>query len=135
MYVYCNRSQKTSQRVKNVLSRTFLFFTRCDVICDLLQYTYTEKCYLFVKYDTQRMYTYFTLSLYIYLTQLSIERKETNDERIWVILSKEFLEYYQCSVFFAFNWSFWNFQWMFQLCLLKQENWQRHFKFICFSTI
>ena len=50
--VYCNRSQKTSQRVKNnshatrlrlssldfVSCRTFLFFTitRCDVICDQL---------------------------------------------------------------------------------------------------
>ena len=28
-----------------------LFFTRCDVICDLLQYTHTEKCYLFVLYN------------------------------------------------------------------------------------
>ena len=42
--VYCNRSQKTS-------SRTFLFFTRCDIFCDLLQYTHTEKCYLFVNYS------------------------------------------------------------------------------------
>ena len=28
-----------------------LFFTRCDVFCDLLQYTCTEKCYLFVLYN------------------------------------------------------------------------------------
>ena len=28
-----------------------LFFTRCDVFCDLLQYTHTEKCYLFVLYN------------------------------------------------------------------------------------
>ena len=28
-----------------------LFFTRCDVFCDLLQYTYTEKCNLFVLYN------------------------------------------------------------------------------------
>ena len=28
-----------------------LFFTRCDVFCDLLQYTHTEKCNLFVKYN------------------------------------------------------------------------------------
>ena len=46
--VYCNRSQMTSQRVKNRSHAThlvsyFLFFTRCDVICDLLQYTYTEN--------------------------------------------------------------------------------------------
>ena len=32
-----------------VSSPTFLFFTRCDVICDLLQYTHTEKCNPFVK--------------------------------------------------------------------------------------
>ena len=54
--VYCNRSQKTSQRVKNSgatrlrLVSYFLFFTRCDVIFDLLQYTRTQKCNLFVKY-------------------------------------------------------------------------------------
>ena len=57
--VYCNRSQKMSQRVKNNSHGTrlrlvsyFLFFTRCDVICDLLQYTRTTrtiKCNLFVK--------------------------------------------------------------------------------------
>ena len=35
-------------------------FTRCDVICDLLQYTDTGKCNLFVKY---RKYIY----IYIYL--------------------------------------------------------------------
>ena len=28
--------------------RPFLFFTRCDVFCDLLQYTHTEKCYIFI---------------------------------------------------------------------------------------
>ena len=28
-----------------------LFFTRCDVFCDLLQYTHTEKCYLVVLYN------------------------------------------------------------------------------------
>ena len=55
--VYCNRSQKTSQRVKNNSHATrlrlvlFLFFTRCDVMCDLLQYTRTQKCNLFVKYN------------------------------------------------------------------------------------
>ena len=45
--VYCNRSQKTSQRVKNNSHATRLrlvsyrmFFTRCDeVIYDILQYT------------------------------------------------------------------------------------------------
>ena len=49
--VYCNRSQMTSQRVKNKKVRESTFFTRCDVFCDLLQYTYTEKCYLFVLYN------------------------------------------------------------------------------------
>ena len=51
--VYCNRSEKTSQCVKNSNHATrlrlvsyFLFFTRCDVICDLLQYTHMGKCYL-----------------------------------------------------------------------------------------
>ena len=28
-----------------------LFFTRCDVFCDLLQYTHTETCNLFVLYN------------------------------------------------------------------------------------
>ena len=48
--VYCNRSQMTSQCVKNKKYGTrrsrvlwLLFFTRCDVFCDLLQYTRTEK--------------------------------------------------------------------------------------------
>ena len=26
-------------------------FTRCDVLCDLLQYTHTEKCGLYVLYN------------------------------------------------------------------------------------
>ena len=49
-HVYCDRSRKTSQRVKNDSHVTrlhlvsyFLFFTSCDVICDLLQYTRTEN--------------------------------------------------------------------------------------------
>ena len=57
MCVYCNRSQMTSQRVKNNnhvtrlrLVSFFLFFARCDIICDLLQYTHMEKCNLFYKY-------------------------------------------------------------------------------------
>ena len=61
--VYCNRSQETSQCVKNnmqsrhsTLSRVFLFFTRCVVICDLLQYTRTEKCCLFVKFIIHLFY-------------------------------------------------------------------------------
>ena len=45
---YCNRSQKTSQRVKKNSHATLLFFTRCDVLCDLLQCTQTGKCNLFV---------------------------------------------------------------------------------------
>ena len=56
--VYCNRSQKTSHRVKNNSYATrlsllsyVLFFTRCDIFCDVLQYTHTEKCYLFVLYN------------------------------------------------------------------------------------
>ena len=44
--VYCNRSQMTSQHVKN---KKLLCFTRCDVFCDLLQYTHTEK--VFVLYN------------------------------------------------------------------------------------
>ena len=57
MFVYCNRSQMTSQRVKNKKYDTrrswvawLLFFTRCDVFGDLLQYTHTENGYLFVLY-------------------------------------------------------------------------------------
>ena len=57
--VYCNRSKMTSQRVKNKKYDTRrsrvapLFFTRCDVFCDLLQYTHThtEQCSLFVLYN------------------------------------------------------------------------------------
>ena len=58
--VYCNRSQMTSLRVKNKNYDTkrsrvawLWFFTRCDVFCDLLQYTHThtEKCNLFVLYN------------------------------------------------------------------------------------
>ena len=55
--VYCNKSQKTSQRVMNDSHDTrlrlvayLLFFIRCDVICDPLQYTRTEKCNLCFKY-------------------------------------------------------------------------------------
>ena len=69
--VHCKRSQKTSQRVKNnchasTLSRVvlFCFFTRYDVICDLLQYTRTE-CNLFIKY----------------LTILYLNCKESNSEK------------------------------------------------------
>ena len=53
MRVYCNGSQKTSQHVKNNSHATrLLFFTRFDVICDLLQYTHTENYNLFVNYWT-----------------------------------------------------------------------------------
>ena len=48
VHVCCNRSQKTSQSVKNNSHTTwlclvsyFLFFTHGDIICDLLQYTHT----------------------------------------------------------------------------------------------
>ena len=50
----------TSQRVKNKKVRhetkssgitVVLYITRCDVFCDLLQYTHTEKCSLFVLYN------------------------------------------------------------------------------------
>ena len=56
MCIYCNRSQMTSQRIKNTTMSTWLlFFTRCDVFCDLLLYTLThartEKCNLFVLYN------------------------------------------------------------------------------------
>ena len=56
--VYCNRSLMTPQRVKNKKYDTrrsrvtwLLFFTRCDVFCDLLQYTCTGKCHVFVLYN------------------------------------------------------------------------------------
>ena len=51
MCVYCNRSQTstTSQHVKN--NGMTVVFTRCDVFCDLLQYTHVEKCDLFVLYN------------------------------------------------------------------------------------
>ena len=50
LYVYCNRSQKTSQRVKNNSHATRLrlvsYFFYWDVICDLLQCTHTEVFWL-----------------------------------------------------------------------------------------
>ena len=57
MCVYCNRSQKMSQRVKNnshttrlrLVTYFFVLYTH-DVICDLLQYTHREKCNLFANY-------------------------------------------------------------------------------------
>ena len=61
--VYCNRSQKTSQRVKNNSPATrlrlvsyFLFFTSCNVICDQLS---TEKCNLkcFIKITVTKAIT------------------------------------------------------------------------------
>ena len=56
MRVYCNRSLKTSQRVKNNRHATrlrlvyFLFVIRCDIISDLLQYTRRGKCNLCVNH-------------------------------------------------------------------------------------
>ena len=60
---------KMLQRVKNKTSTTrlrlmsyILFFTRCDVICDLLQYTRTGKCNLFVKLMLDYLYTVLMLA-------------------------------------------------------------------------
>ena len=40
----CHSVQRTTvTQLDVVLCRTFLFFTRCDVICDLLQYTRSEN--------------------------------------------------------------------------------------------
>ena len=49
----CNRSQRV--KIKKYDTRRsrvarLLFFTHCDVFCDLLQYTRMEKCNLFVLY-------------------------------------------------------------------------------------
>ena len=56
--MHCNGSQMTPQCVKNRnydmrRSRVawLLFFTHCDVFCDLLQYTHTEKCNLSVLFN------------------------------------------------------------------------------------
>ena len=57
-----------------VSCRTFLFFTGCDVIYDLLQYTHTGKCYLFVNINILAVYCkYFNLIGLLYL--ISIRRK------------------------------------------------------------
>ena len=53
---YTNRwikKQKRTKKYDTTRSRVawLLFFTRCDVFCDLLQYTHMEKCYLFVLYN------------------------------------------------------------------------------------
>ena len=52
--VYCNRSQKTSQRVKNNshvtrLTYFFVLYTLWRHLWTITVHTYTEKCYLFVK--------------------------------------------------------------------------------------
>ena len=51
--VYCNRSQKTSHRIRNSSHATqlrlvsyFSFFRGCDVICDQLQYTQQNLIFL-----------------------------------------------------------------------------------------
>ena len=45
-----DRRIRHKELIKNSrLVSYFLFFTLCDVICDLLQYTRTGKCNLFVK--------------------------------------------------------------------------------------
>ena len=64
MCVYCNRSQMTSQPVKNQKvrhrpksSEWLLFVTSCDIFCDLLQYTHTENVnYLFYTIKIQMVY-------------------------------------------------------------------------------
>ena len=63
--VYCNRSQTTSQHVKNKKYDTrrnrvawLLFFTRCDDFCDLLQYTDRGKCNLNVIFSNGLLKVY-----------------------------------------------------------------------------
>ena len=60
LVIKCPRKPREDlqQRVKNkkydtIRSRVawLLFFTRCDVFCDLLQYTHTGKCNIFVLYN------------------------------------------------------------------------------------
>ena len=43
------KEQKSTTRDK--VEWRDLFLKRCDVFCDLLQYTHTEKCNLFVLYN------------------------------------------------------------------------------------
>ena len=59
--VYCDRPQKTSQRVRNNSHATrlclvsyFLFFPRCYVICDLLQCTHTRKNVIYLWNEAKR---------------------------------------------------------------------------------
>ena len=74
MYVYCNGPQIKSQRVKNKkvqhetkLSGVTVVFTRCDVFCDLLQYTHTRK-----NVD----YLFYTIKIKLFYT---IKRKDLKD--------------------------------------------------------
>ena len=64
MCVYCNRSHMTSQSCKEQKSTrrsrvAWLFFTRCDIFCGLLQYTHTRKgvTYLFSTIKIQMVYS------------------------------------------------------------------------------
>ena len=42
---------RTKSTTRDVKVAWMLFFTHCDVFCDILQYTHTQKCYLFVSYN------------------------------------------------------------------------------------
>ena len=53
--VYCNSMICNSMITRLRLVTYFLFFTRCDVVCDLLQYTRTGKCNLFVNYKSNQI--------------------------------------------------------------------------------
>ena len=83
--VYCNRSQKTSQRVKNNSHTTqlrlvsyFLSFTRYAVICDLLQYTHTRKNVICIAYFNHSLTT-------------ASERKINNGRHFCCIMRNVFL--------------------------------------------
>ena len=58
MCVYCNRSQKMSQRVKNshttpvdLVLYFFVLYTLAMTSSVIYYSTHTEKCYIFVKYS------------------------------------------------------------------------------------
>ena len=73
-----------------VLCRTFLFFTRCDVICDLLQYTHTGKCYLFVKYtiSSECSMTFFTALQWVSIIWLILKTR-AKEKRITTFMLYE----------------------------------------------
>ena len=95
--VYCNRSRKTSQRVKNNSRTTrlrlvsyFLSFTRYAVICDLLQYTHTRKNVIYLL-NIQLIPLLHCIAYFNHSLTTASERKINNGRHFCCIMRNVFL--------------------------------------------